>query len=119
MRTYIARRFLQIIPLLFGISALTFLLLQLALDAHQVVREPIGTVLQFLQAQRGSDTGPQLTDAERLGEIVVRAGGQHLRHLIGRAGTREHDDLQVRRWRILPQLATNLHPRHARHVHVQ
>jgi peptide/nickel transport system permease protein len=30
MRTYIAKRFLQIIPLLFGISALTFLLLQLA-----------------------------------------------------------------------------------------
>jgi peptide/nickel transport system permease protein len=30
MRTYIVRRFLQIIPLLFGISALTFLLLQLA-----------------------------------------------------------------------------------------
>jgi peptide/nickel transport system permease protein len=30
MRTYIARRLLQIIPLLFGISALTFLLLQLA-----------------------------------------------------------------------------------------
>ena len=30
MRTYIARRFLQIVPLLFGISALTFLLLQLA-----------------------------------------------------------------------------------------
>src|SRR6185295_14277335 len=30
MRTYIARRFLQIIPLLFGISALTFILLQLA-----------------------------------------------------------------------------------------
>ena len=30
MRTYVIRRFLQIIPLLFGISALTFLLLQLA-----------------------------------------------------------------------------------------
>ena len=30
MRTYIAKRFLQIIPLLFGISALSFLLLQLA-----------------------------------------------------------------------------------------
>jgi peptide/nickel transport system permease protein len=30
MRTYIARRFLQVVPLLFGISALTFLLLQLA-----------------------------------------------------------------------------------------
>jgi peptide/nickel transport system permease protein len=30
MRTYIAKRFLQIIPLLFGISALTFVLLQLA-----------------------------------------------------------------------------------------
>ena len=30
MWTYIARRFLQIIPLLLGISALTFLLLQLA-----------------------------------------------------------------------------------------
>jgi peptide/nickel transport system permease protein len=30
MWTYVARRFLQIIPLLFGISALTFLLLQLA-----------------------------------------------------------------------------------------
>jgi peptide/nickel transport system permease protein len=30
MRTYIARRLLQIVPLLFGISALTFLLLQLA-----------------------------------------------------------------------------------------
>lgn len=30
MRTYILRRFLQMIPLLFGISALTFMLLQLA-----------------------------------------------------------------------------------------
>ena len=30
MRTYILRRLLQIIPLLIGISALTFLLLQLA-----------------------------------------------------------------------------------------
>ena len=30
MRTYIAKRFLQVIPLLFGISFLTFLLLQLA-----------------------------------------------------------------------------------------
>src|SRR6185295_6575584 len=30
MRTYIAKRFLQVIPLLFGISLLTFLLLQLA-----------------------------------------------------------------------------------------
>src|SRR3972149_4513473 len=30
MRTYILRRLLQIVPLLFGISALTFLLLQLA-----------------------------------------------------------------------------------------
>src|SRR5262245_61246550 len=30
MRTYVIRRFLQIVPLLFGISALTFLLLQLA-----------------------------------------------------------------------------------------
>ncbi len=30
MRTYVLRRFLQMIPLLFGISALTFLLLQLA-----------------------------------------------------------------------------------------
>ena len=30
MRTYILRRFLQMIPLLFGISALSFMLLQLA-----------------------------------------------------------------------------------------
>jgi peptide/nickel transport system permease protein len=30
MRTYIAKRFLQVLPLLFGISALTFILLQLA-----------------------------------------------------------------------------------------
>ena len=30
MRTYIAKRFLQVVPLLFGISALTFILLQLA-----------------------------------------------------------------------------------------
>ena len=30
MKTYILRRFLQMIPLLFGISALTFLLLQMA-----------------------------------------------------------------------------------------
>ena len=30
MKTYVLRRFLQMIPLLFGISALTFILLQLA-----------------------------------------------------------------------------------------
>jgi peptide/nickel transport system permease protein len=55
MRTYVLRRFLQVIPLLLGISALTFLLLQLAPgDFLNTVAENPSVSTETLEAMRRS-----------------------------------------------------------------
>jgi len=53
MRTFLLRRFLQAIPLLFGISALTFLLLQLAPgDFLNTMAENPGITVESIEAMR-------------------------------------------------------------------
>ena len=87
MKTYVLRRFLQMIPLLFGISALTFMLLQLAPGdflVHQLhgvgryrglAKLPLGgTAIDFLQLEY--DGGTLYLPVFRLGEVQRYVGAE-------------------------------------------
>ena len=58
--------------------------LQLGVDCQQVPVEQVGAVLGLLEAQGRLHPRQELHQAERLGEVVVGPGHQHLGHLVGR-----------------------------------
>jgi hypothetical protein len=60
-------------------------LLQLVIDGQQMAGEQIGAILGVLEAQSRFQPGHQLHRAERLGEVIIRAGRKHLSHVIGSA----------------------------------
>ena len=66
------------------------------IDRQQVLVEQVGAVLGVLEAQGRLDAALELHHAERLGQVVVGPGQQHLGHRVGVVAAGDHDDLQVR-----------------------